>query len=80
IFFPWRCDKCGKGCSNKINLEIHMKCHQDDEKARKPHQCTVCGYRLTTAGSLRRHMITHLPDEEKPRLLCEICGKTFSCN
>ncbi|GMR32958.1 hypothetical protein PMAYCL1PPCAC_03153, partial [Pristionchus mayeri] len=78
--FPWKCDKCDKGYRTKSDVEIHTQSHQDDEAARKPHQCAICGARVTTAAVLLKHMNTHLPDEDprREKFPCDICGKLLS--
>lgn len=43
----------------------------------REHCCETCGKVVTTKYSLRKHVLTHLPPEQRPSHICENCGKTF---
>jgi len=44
----------------------------------KKYKCETCAKMYFFPGELKRHMITHLPDSEKPILPCHKCSKQFS--
>ncbi|XP_055603138.1 zinc finger protein 62-like isoform X2 [Uranotaenia lowii] len=68
------CDKCPKAFVNMYSLDNHMKKHQP-----KTHQnipCPQCDMKLASKNSLRAH-IFHMHCVERPRMICDFCGKQF---
>lgn len=48
------------------------------QRKRPQHfSCDTCGKVVTSRHSLDKHMIQHIPAEERAILICDLCGKTF---
>ncbi|XP_071210699.1 oocyte zinc finger protein XlCOF6-like [Salvelinus alpinus] len=58
----------------KVDTGIPVQ-HQKNPKAKKSHDCVVCGKQLSEAMKLKRHMRTHTG--EKPHG-CSVCGRGFT--
>uniref|UniRef100_A0A674A3U7 Oocyte zinc finger protein XlCOF6-like n=1 Tax=Salmo trutta TaxID=8032 RepID=A0A674A3U7_SALTR len=58
----------------KVGTGIPVQ-HQKNPKAKKSHDCVVCGKQLLEAMKLKRHMRTHTG--EKPHG-CSVCGRGFT--
>ncbi|XP_005092411.1 zinc finger protein 888 [Aplysia californica] len=56
----FECNICGKRCSMKSNLRIHMRIHSDD----KMFPCTFCSQGFNYKASLLSHMRSKHPDME----------------
>ena len=67
----YNCGECGKSCSNKGNLKLHMVYHSD----KRLFPCNKCQKAFKTKRDLVVHDITH--SGEQP-FKCATCEKTFS--
>ena len=70
----FKCDQCGKVLSDRGKLKSHMLSVHRPSDVQLSHACDVCGKSFTKANVLRRHKLTHLPEEEK-KFPCSDCGK-----
>lgn len=69
-----RCHLCHYTTRYKEHLTSHMHTHCPD----RAHMCSDCGQTFKWSHSLRRHQRTHRPDDDRFRLACRFCLKTFS--
>ena len=49
------CLECGKSCTDKGSLQVHMKVHSDE----RPHKCQECEKIFKSNTNLKNHMISH---------------------
>lgn len=49
---PFVCEKCGRMCANKSNLNAHRAMHNDN----KPYECWLCH----KAIRLKRNLLVHI--------------------
>ena len=68
---PYLCKTCGRGFSQKPNLERHEKCTHSDER---PFTCGQCGKGFSDKYSFKQHEAVHASAN---RFQCETCGKLF---
>jgi uncharacterized Zn-finger protein len=66
------CKFCGKHFARPNALLRHMKLHNNKSN----FTCEHCGKICKTDKTFKRHMILHLPNEDKP-FKCNVCGKGF---
>ena len=66
------CKFCGKHFAQANALLRHMKLHNNKSN----FTCEHCGKICKTDETFKRHMILHLPNEDKP-FKCSVCGKGF---
>ncbi|KAL0274937.1 UNVERIFIED_CONTAM: hypothetical protein PYX00_002953 [Menopon gallinae] len=69
-----KCCKRNIRVNDKSYLRSHMLRHLEPDSCR----CTVCGKQLSSAVTLKHHMILHKPTEERP-FQCSECEKRFCC-
>ncbi|GMR37821.1 hypothetical protein PMAYCL1PPCAC_08016, partial [Pristionchus mayeri] len=74
------CKICGKSFADPAALILHRKGHNEDEQVSRPYKCEECGWRCQNASILKKHMNSHLADDDprKEKFKCDICGKEFS--
>ncbi|XP_055694505.1 zinc finger protein 879-like isoform X2 [Lutzomyia longipalpis] len=66
----FECHICGKKCSRKSNMVVHMMKHTGEFK----HECPFCEKRFISGHEMRRHLVTHTGEKN---VICSICGKAF---
>ena len=68
------CEECGVKYDKYRSLEIHR---QRAHNARSKVECPEgCGKLLSTTAAIRKHLLSHRPEEEWPHA-CPLCGKRF---
>ncbi|CAF0718209.1 unnamed protein product [Brachionus calyciflorus] len=55
----WTCSQCGKICSSKSNLKVHLRVHLRV----KPYHCRWCSYSCMHHSSIRDHLAKVHPDK-----------------
>lgn len=55
----WVCSQCGKICSSKSNLKVHLRVHLRV----KPYHCRWCNYSCMHHSSIRDHLAKVHPDK-----------------
>jgi hypothetical protein len=55
----WICSQCGKVCSSKSNLKVHLRVHLRV----KPYHCRWCTYSCMHHSSIRDHLAKVHPDK-----------------
>lgn len=55
----WVCSQCGKICSSKSNLKVHLRVHLRV----KPYHCRWCSYSCMHHSSIRDHLAKMHPDK-----------------
>lgn len=55
----WVCSQCGKICSSKSNLKVHLRVHLRV----KPYHCRWCSYSCMHHSSIRDHLAKVHPDK-----------------
>lgn len=55
----WVCSQCGKICSSKSNLKVHLRVHLRV----KPYHCRWCSYSCMHHSSIRDHLAKLHPDK-----------------
>lgn len=55
----WVCSQCGKVCSSKSNLKVHLRVHLRV----KPYHCRWCTYSCMHHSSIRDHLTKVHPDK-----------------
>ena len=58
-----------------VNENIEEKEESEDDESKRV-TCGECGKAFRDQGTLRRHELIHLPEEEKPHK-CDFCSKRF---
>lgn len=67
------CAECGKAYSRPVTLQQHLMTHTGD----RPLKCEICLESFIRKDHLKRHMLKHTPEAEKPHH-CKVCNK--GCN
>ena len=55
----WICSQCGKVCSSKSNLKVHLRVHLRV----KPYHCRWCSYSCMHHSSIRDHLTKNHPEK-----------------
>lgn len=69
----FKCDECGYVVTRPRFLESHKQTHLPESE--KQLACDLCPKRFSWKGALKVHMISHQPEDERPRYVCHLCGK-----
>lgn len=69
----FKCDECGYVVTRPRFLESHKQTHLPENE--KQFACDLCPKRFSWKGALKVHMISHQPEDERPRYVCHLCGK-----
>ncbi|XKL62402.1 hypothetical protein PGB90_002235 [Kerria lacca] len=67
----WQCDMCNKTFNRIQNLQEHCR---EEHNGTGCFECNLCGTRVMTKLSLKRHIRSHSGIKTDA---CSICGKTF---
>ena len=65
-----KCTVCGEKFASHRQLTVHSKAQHGNM-----HACSVCDRFLSSKEALKRHMLTHDPEQKK--FICSACGKRF---
>ncbi|XP_064611701.1 uncharacterized protein LOC135475700 [Liolophura sinensis] len=69
------CDICGK----EFPIERYMNSHRRRHFQEKKHACPTCGKKFLDTNTLKDHIETHKPAEDRRyRYICSFCGKRFN--
>ena len=71
----FKCDICGKTCSNANSIRYHLKKLHGEKGQVKNHQCDTCRKFFSCVSSLNRHEKSHSNNRKKYQ--CQTCSKTF---
>ena len=75
------CEKCGEQFSSKDLLKTHSESHMDNKSRTKTKpsefKCDLCLKKFTQCKNYERHKRQAFDDDEKPRNICDLCGKSF---
>ena len=66
----YTCLYCGHTIFNRRQLQQHVDLHL----GHRPHLCPVCGLSFRRKSNMRRHLATHIPEEERQMFVCEFPG------
>ena len=70
----YECDKCDAVFQKYRSLDVHIhRIHNDSNKKAK---CPECGKKLSSEHAIKKHLLSHRPEEEWP-YECPICDKKF---
>lgn len=70
----YECDKCDAVFQKYRSLDVHIqRIHNDSNKKAK---CPECGKKLSSEHAIKKHLLSHRPEEEWP-YECPICHKKF---
>lgn len=69
----FKCNISGNAMSDRICLAYHFNSHKFKDKSKI---CDACGKSFTRNLFLKRHRLTHLPDEER-RYRCQEYAKLY---
>ena len=69
---PFRCVKCNRCFSQKVNLKRHIESVHEGIKPLKCHKCDICDYKTAKKTDLKRH-IESVHEGIKP-YKCNICA------
>ena len=67
--FKLKCDICS---IEVLDLEVHLKTHNQE---RKKHKCDICTKAFPRKADLKQHEIIH--SESRTLFTCDLCGKQF---
>ena len=78
------CEHCGRSFMHRASLRDHKSRQHRDEATAETDDlsfgCKRCGERFGRISLLRRHIVAlHRPLAPKERILCTLCGRSFSC-
>lgn len=73
------CPHCDAVLANNSNLRSHIRNVHTDASERPQHKCEICEKIFYSNIQLKTHVMTHLPDHEKP-FQCDTCEKAFISN
>ena len=59
------CKRCGEAFRSEVELSLHRIVHQNDTVS-----CIICGRKLSSRASLRRHLRYHSTPSDEPSLAC----------
>ncbi|XP_046987631.1 uncharacterized protein LOC124590782 isoform X1 [Schistocerca americana] len=68
----FKCDQCGKGFNQKINLNKHLQVHEDIDKRKQT--CRYCDKTFLNRDSLKIHELKHTQGQPHS---CPLCNKAF---
>ncbi|XP_037797729.1 zinc finger protein 62 homolog [Penaeus monodon] len=73
------CGECGCKLGSLPGLTFHMRKHHNKSltyRKTTEYLCSDCGFMAPSNKKLREHQEAHCGSSTKPKVQCEICGKT----
>lgn len=70
------CPECPHLCKNDFDLKKHLFAKHTAPEIKNQYPCNECEFVTSTEAYLKKHKLTHLPDEQRP-FKCQHCKKGF---
>lgn len=70
----FKCHLCNKMLTCPKILQFHIQNHLPEIE--RPLACPECPRRFSYRSALTAHSISHLPEKERTKHVCDECGKS----